>query len=117
MRGGTGGHGPPGSATTARNQSPAARINCRTGARRMKQYDQSLFDKWDSGRGRVHDDSDVRQKVSLAVATTEYFIRRPIRSVLDIGCGEGAWHEHLRVLRPRVHYQGLDPSEYAVERF
>jgi SAM-dependent methyltransferase len=83
----------------------------------MKQYDQSYFDRWYRGRGRVHDDSDVRQKVSLAVATTEYFIRRPIRSVLDIGCGEGAWHEHLRVLRPRVHYQGLDPSDYAVERF
>ncbi len=83
----------------------------------MKRYDQSYFDKWYRGRGRIHGDADVRQKVALAVATTEYFIRRPIRSVLDVGCGEGAWFPHLRVLRRNVHYQGLDPSDYAVERF
>jgi SAM-dependent methyltransferase len=83
----------------------------------MKRYDQSYFDKWYRGRTRVHDEAHVRQKVSLAVATTEYFIRRPIRSVLDIGCGEGAWLEYLRALRPRIRYLGLDPSEYAVARF
>jgi SAM-dependent methyltransferase len=37
--------------------------------------------------------------------------------VLDIGCGEGAWLEHLRALRPKVSYKGLDPSEYAVRTF
>lgn len=37
--------------------------------------------------------------------------------VLDIGCGEGAWLPHLRALRPRVAYTGLDSSNYAIQRF
>jgi len=51
------------------------------------------------------------------VSTAEYFLRRPIRNVLDVGCGEGAWLPHLRTLRPRVQYLGLDPSDYVVKRY
>lgn len=83
----------------------------------MKRYDKSYFDRWYRGSRRVHSKSEVRRKVALAVAVTEYFLRRGIRSVLDIGCGEGPWFSHLRELRPRVAYLGLDPSEYVVERF
>src|SRR5690606_13396164 len=49
--------------------------------------------------------------------TAEYHLERPIRSVLDIGCGEGAWRAPLRKLRPKVDYIGFDASEYAVSRF
>lgn len=83
----------------------------------MKRYDQSYFDKWYRGRGRVHAAGDVERKVALAVAVAEYFLRRKLRSVLDVGCGEGAWQPHLKALRPRVRYLGVDPSEYAVARF
>lgn len=82
-----------------------------------KQYDQAYFDKWYRGRNRVNSDAEVRRKVTLAVATAEYFLRRPLRNVLDVGCGEGAWRSHLRSLRPRVSYLGLDPSDYAVARY
>jgi SAM-dependent methyltransferase len=81
-----------------------------------KQYDRAYFDKW-YRRHRVHGTGEVRRKAALAVALTEYFLRRPIRSVLDIGCGEGAWFPHLRTLRPNVSYLGLDPSDYAVRRY
>ncbi|MEO8034433.1 MAG: class I SAM-dependent methyltransferase [Acidobacteriota bacterium] len=81
-----------------------------------KTYDRAYFDKW-YRRQRVHAAGDVRRKVALAVSLTEYFLRRPLRSVLDIGCGEGAWFPHLRDLRPRVSYLGLDPSPYVVRRF
>lgn len=53
----------------------------------------------------------------MAVATAEYWLERPIRSVLDIGCGEGAWQPVLRRLRPKASYLGFDSSEYAVRRF
>jgi SAM-dependent methyltransferase len=82
-----------------------------------KQYDRAYFDRWYRGHGRVSSHAEVRRKVSLAVASTEYFLRRTIRDALDVGCGEGAWRSHLRALRPRVDYLGLDPSEYAVTRF
>jgi SAM-dependent methyltransferase len=82
-----------------------------------KRYDRAYFDHWYRGRNRVSSRDEVRRKVALAVATCEYFTRHPLRSVLDIGCGEGAWQPHLADLRPRAKYLGLDPSDYAVARF
>lgn len=83
----------------------------------QKRYDKHYFDRWYRGRNRVHAEGDVQRKVALAVAATEYFQRRALRSVLDVGCGEGAWMPPLRALRPAVRYAGIDPSEYAVEQF
>jgi SAM-dependent methyltransferase len=40
-----------------------------------------------------------------------------LRTVLDVGCGEGAWQPHIKALRPSAKYFGLDPSDYAVSRF
>ena len=40
-----------------------------------------------------------------------------MRSVLDIGCGEGAWRAPLLKLRPKLQYLGFDGSEYAVRRY
>lgn len=82
-----------------------------------KNYDRSYFDKWYRSGDRVHDRGEVRRKVALAIAISEYFLRRRIESVLDVGCGEGAWFTHLRALRPRIHYAGVDSSEYAVAEF
>ena len=83
-----------------------------------KQYDRAYFDRWYRNRStRVNSHAEVRRKVQVAIASAEYFLRRQLRTVLDIGCGEGAWLPHLRALRPRVKYLGFDPSEYVVERF
>ena len=83
-----------------------------------KRYDRAYFDKWyRSARTRVSSRAEVRRKVELAVTVTEYMLRRPLRTMLDVGCGEGAWFTHLKALRPRAKYQGIDPSDYAVERF
>ena len=84
----------------------------------MKRYDRAYFDKWYRSRShRVHTGGEVRRKIMLAVATAEYFLHRPIESVIDVGCGEGAWFTHLRVLRRHAKYTGLDSSDYAVDRF
>lgn len=86
-----------------------------------KQYDRDYFERWYrdpalrneaiGGRARL------ARKVALAVATAEYWLERPIRSVLDVGCGEGAWQPVLAKLRPKAIYLGFDSSEYAVARF
>ena len=80
-----------------------------------KTYDRDYFERWyrDGGIGNA---ARLARKVALAVATAEYHLERPIRSVLDIGCGEGAWRAPLRKLRPNVEYIGFDSSEYAVSR-
>lgn len=51
----------------------------------------------------------------MAVAVAEHFLRRQLRNVIDIGCGEAPWLAHLQTLRPRARYVGFDPSDYAVQ--
>jgi SAM-dependent methyltransferase len=83
-----------------------------------KTYDRHYFDHWyrrsghSAGRAAL-----TARKAAFAVAMAEYYLGRPIRSVLDVGCGEGIWRAPLLKLRPKLHYQGVDSSEYAVARF
>ena len=84
-----------------------------------KQYDDAYFQHWyrDAREAGIGGAARLARKVALAVATAEYHLERPIRSVLDIGCGEGAWRAPLLKLRPRVRYLGFDASTYAIERY
>ena len=81
-----------------------------------KHYDRDYFDRW-YRNGGIGGAQRLARKVTLAVATAEYHLERPLRSVLDIGCGEGAWRAPLLKLRPRAHYLGFDGSEYAIARY
>jgi len=84
----------------------------------MKSYDRAYYDHWyRHPRFRVSKKPDRECKVHLAVSVAEYIVGRSIRSVLDIGCGEGFWYRVLRRLRPGIRYIGVDPSEYAVTRY
>lgn len=80
-----------------------------------KQYDQAYFQHW-YRRSDIGGPQRLARKVALAVACAEYYLERPIRSALDIGCGEGAWRAPLLKLRPKLQYLGFDGSEYAVAR-
>ena len=82
-----------------------------------KRYDREYFDNWYRGPHRISSEAEVRRKVAMVVSIAEFFLRRPIRSVLDVGCGEAPWFTHLRELRPRVSYSGIEASEYAVQTF
>lgn len=83
-----------------------------------KRYDRDYFEQWyhDPER-RVITPAAVSRKVRLALGVAEALLERPVRSVLDVGCGEGAWREHLRRERPGLRYTGVESSEYVVERF
>jgi SAM-dependent methyltransferase len=82
-----------------------------------KSYDEAYFNKWYSDpRTRVHAPEAVRRKVRMVVGAAEYFLGRNLRTVLDIGAGEGRWRAELRRLRPGIRYVGVDPSEYVVAR-
>jgi SAM-dependent methyltransferase len=82
----------------------------------MKRYDRDYFDHWYRGE-RVRPRAELERRVRLALAAAEYALGRPVRTALDVGCGEGEWGRVLRALRPKLRYTGVDPSEYAVERF
>lgn len=81
-------------------------------------YDKAYFDKWyRHPRHRVKSGAELRRQVAFVVRMAEWILERPVRTVLDVGCGEGQWLLALRKLRPHVHYDGVDPSEYAVGRY
>jgi len=83
-----------------------------------KQYDRAYFDRWyRRSRVGVGARAFVERKVRLAVGAAEYVLARPIRSVLDVGCGEAPWRPILKRMRPRIEYTGFDSSEYAVRRW
>lgn len=83
-----------------------------------KRYDRAYFDRWYRSRHTPPGLVDALERtVLLAVAAAESVLDRPLRTVLDVGCGEGRWQPVLQQLRPEAAYLGIDPSEYAIERF
>jgi SAM-dependent methyltransferase len=81
-----------------------------------ERYDERYFERWyrDEGFGSK---ARLERRVRYALSCAEFLLDRPVRSVLDVGCGEGAWQPALRAMRPGASYLGVDPSVYAVERF
>lgn len=83
-----------------------------------REYSRAYFDKWyRDPRYRVKTARDLERQVRFVLAAADYLLDRPVRSVLDVGCGEGQWRPALRRLRPGIRYHGVDASEYAVRRF
>lgn len=83
-----------------------------------KAYDRDYYERWyHDPKRRVITRAAVARKVRLVVGIAEALLERPIRSVLDVGCGEGAWRAHLRAMRPKVRYVGVESSDYVIERY
>jgi SAM-dependent methyltransferase len=82
---------------------------------RPKQYERAYFERW--YRGRALTGAALRRQVELAVVLTESMIADRLRTVLDVGAGEGRWHAELRRIRPQVRYVGVEPSTWAVARW
>lgn len=81
-------------------------------------YDKAYFDKWYRSRQhRVRTPAQIRRIVAFTLAAAEYVLDRPVRTVLDVGAGEGHWQPILKALRPKLTYVGVEPSTYAVTRF
>jgi SAM-dependent methyltransferase len=93
-------------------------LSARASTSASKQYDRAYFEKWyRDPKHSIGSRQAVARKAQLAVAMAEYYLGRPIRSVLDVGCGEGVWRAPLKKLRPDIEYLGLDTSEYVIARY
>lgn len=88
----------------------------RPDGRAAQDYDQAYFDHWYRDEG-FDSPMHLARRVGFGVAAAEYLLGRPVRSVLDVGCGEGPWQPVLAELRPAASYLGIDPSAYAVARY
>ena len=84
----------------------------------MKTYDKAYFDQfYRDPADRVSTRDGLERKVRLAVSIAEFLLARPVRTVLDIGCGEAPWQPVLKRLRRNARYIGVDSSEYVLERY
>jgi SAM-dependent methyltransferase len=84
----------------------------------VKTYDRSYFERWyRDPRHSVVQRDVLARRVQLAVSAAEYLLERPLRSVLDVGCGEAPWRAMILHARPGVRYVGVDSSEYVIRRF
>ncbi len=83
-----------------------------------ERYDKAYFDKWyRHPRHRVSTGAPTARKAAMVIGIAEYYLERPVRNALDIGCGEGQWKAALQRIRPRLSYLGIDASRYAVKRY
>ncbi len=86
--------------------------------RQAEHYNKDYFDKWYRHPGtRVSTPEQTARKAALSLAMAEYYLERKVRTVLDIGCGEGQWNPILKRLRPAIRYTGVDSSEYALAKY
>lgn len=81
-----------------------------------KRYDHRYYERfYRDPETRVLTPGERRRRVAAVVALAEHHLGRPLRSALDVGCGQGLWGTELLRLRPRLRYLGMDPSPAAVE--
>ncbi len=82
-----------------------------------KVYDEAYFARWYRGPDAPKGQGELERTVALALAVAESLLNRHIRTVLDVGAGEGRWQPMLQRLRPEVRYLGIEPSAYARARY
>jgi SAM-dependent methyltransferase len=83
-----------------------------------KRYDRAYFERWyRNPRTRVVTIERQRQLARDLLLQADWMLGRPLTSVIDIGCGEGAWGEALIWQRPGLAYAGYDSSEWAVSEY
>lgn len=87
-------------------------------AETARRFDRAYFDRWYRHPAcRVKERAELEREVDFVLRAAEHILARPVRTVLDLGCGEGHWYPVLAKRRPAIRYTGVDPSEYAVRRW
>jgi SAM-dependent methyltransferase len=97
---------------TSRKATPPAKL-----VQLSKKYDEAYYERWYRSSRRVVTPGATLRKARLALAAAEFVLGREVRSVLDVGCGEGLWRRILKKARPNIAYTGVDSSEYVVRRY
>jgi SAM-dependent methyltransferase len=65
---------------------------------------------------RVGDRATVRKLADFVSGYLRY-LDVPVRSILDVGCGQGHWRSAAAAVWPRARYHGVENSEYLCEQF
>ncbi|GAB4141349.1 MAG: class I SAM-dependent methyltransferase [Planctomycetota bacterium] len=88
------------------------------GARtQSRSFDAAFYRRfYEDRRTAVSDAREVHRLCEFVLAYLR-FLRIPVRSVLDVGCGLGRWKKALARQRPGISYLGVEVSDYLCDRF
>ncbi|MBK8974705.1 MAG: class I SAM-dependent methyltransferase [Planctomycetes bacterium] len=75
-------------------------------------FDRAYYDRfYRDPRTRVASREETARLARFVCAYVG-FLELPLRHVLDLGCGLGAWRDALAVCAPKARYTGVEYSEY-----
>ena len=80
-------------------------------------FDREYYDRYyENPRTRAVTPRDI---AVLARHVLHYlaYLRIPVNSALDLGCGIGLWRGALHELDPGIHYVGVESSDYACGKY
>lgn len=82
-----------------------------------ERFDAAYYRRFYGARKtRVSDVAAIRRLCGFVVGYLGY-LRMPLRTVLDLGCGLGHWRTALADLAPRARHHGVEYSSYLCERY
>jgi SAM-dependent methyltransferase len=85
---------------------------------KKKTYDHDYYERWYGDRAtRIVSAGELQRRVAMVVALTEFVLDRPIRSVLDVGCGDARWLREIKRIRPSTELLGIESSDYVVKTY
>lgn len=81
-----------------------------------ERFDAAYYRRYYQNRRTAVGSPADTQRLSDFVATYLRYLRLPVRSVLDLGCGLGWWRDALHRHFPRASYLGVEYSQYLCDR-
>ncbi|HWP65185.1 MAG TPA: class I SAM-dependent methyltransferase [Candidatus Limnocylindria bacterium] len=80
-------------------------------------FDRAYYERhYRNPRTRIGGPREIDRLGDLVAAYLRY-LRQPVRTVLDFGCGLGHWRGAVERLFPRARYTGIEVSAYLCERY
>jgi SAM-dependent methyltransferase len=80
-------------------------------------FDAGYYRRFYGARKTRVADLDATRRLAGFVVGYLRYLRVPLRSVLDVGCGLGHWRTALQELAPRARHHGVEVSDYLCKRF
>ena len=80
-------------------------------------FDEAYYQRYyNDASSRVESDAEIAARGAYVCAYLKY-LRQPVNSVVDLGCGFGHWREILHQHFPKASYQGVELSKYLCQRY